>query len=159
VEPQFDKDKFIISLKKNYIRNDEGPREQLILESPIKMKSAYANLLKQEVRKLDEKYRENRSKRSIMEEIEINSIKMSANRIIETKSFLSELTHEPPFTMFARGTMCCLDYIFYLPSNISLERTLNIPDVMSILYDIGPLPNKIFPSDHISMAADFKINN
>jgi len=63
------------------------------------------------------------------------------------------LTFEPPFTFYA-DQVSTLDYIFY-EGNIEVIGTYDIPNLELILKNYNFFPNNDFPSDHLSMAADF----
>jgi mRNA deadenylase 3'-5' endonuclease subunit Ccr4 len=93
---------------------------------------------------------------SIFESVEINSIKTGFNGIEKTLEFVKKLTLEPPMSIYGKGTISTVDYIFYKGDMLVL-RTLNIPDINKIAKDIGPLPNDIFPSDHLCYVADFEL--
>jgi mRNA deadenylase 3'-5' endonuclease subunit Ccr4 len=81
---------------------------------------------------------------------------MGFSEIDKTLKFVKNLTLEPPFSFYGKGLMSLVDYIFY-NGNILPIRSLNIPDINKIAFDIGYLPNEHFPSDHISLCADFQI--
>ena len=64
-----------------------------------------------------------------------------------------------PFSYYSNDTVLSLDYIFYYSKNddIKVVRTLNCPDMFKLFFDIGYMPNEIYPSDHLSIAADLII--
>ena len=86
---------------------------------------------------------------------------MGVKEIKKTIEFSKNLTMDLPFTVYSSNTIMTLDYIFFSSSknDISVVRILSHPDIFKIVFDIGFMPNNIFPSDHFSIAADFIIEN
>jgi mRNA deadenylase 3'-5' endonuclease subunit Ccr4 len=68
--------------------------------------------------------------------------------------FAKYLTLEPPMTCYNKGMMSNLDYIFF-KGDIRVVRALDSPDVNMLTKDQGYMPNEFYPSDHISICADF----
>jgi mRNA deadenylase 3'-5' endonuclease subunit Ccr4 len=128
-----------------------------ILLNPLKMKSAYSQNLKNIIEILNGKCETEILLKLIsskdLENIDVYGIKITKDRLDSTLNFLKDLTHEPPLTFFAKNTMVNVDFIFY-EGNMHVLRTLNTPDVNTLL-DMKSLPNHIYPSDHISLTADF----
>ena len=93
---------------------------------------------------------------SSLNNCEVYGIKMGVADIDKTLDFVKNFTLEPPFSSYGKGFMSLVDYIFFNGSIVPI-RTLNIPDINKIAFDIGYLPNEYFPSDHISLCADFQI--
>ena len=133
----------------------------LILELPFKYESAYSNIAKSIFENLSEN--NNKLPFNILEnelnEVEINAIKMGKRDIEKTKSFIKNLTLENPVSSYSNDTVSSLDYIFYYSKENDMKpvRVLNVPDIYSLFFDIGYMPNDIFPSDHLSLAADIII--
>jgi hypothetical protein len=88
--------------------------------------------------------------------IEINGIEVSLSRIETTFWSVLPFTLEPSVTFFAKNLMTTVDYIFYRGS-LEVLRTMDNPDVYQML-DEKNLPNKIYPSDHLSISTDFIMN-
>lgn len=128
-----------------------------ILLNPIKLKSAYSQNLKNIIDIINDKCSVELLMKHIsskdLENIDVYGIKINKDRIDSTINFLKDLTHEPPLTFFAKNSMVNVDFIFY-EGNMHVLRTLNTPDVYSML-DMKSLPNHIYPSDHLSLTADF----
>jgi len=99
---------------------------------------------------------ENVTDLSILDRISVYGINIGIQEISKTLDFVKGLTLEPPMSLYGKGFMGLCDYIFY-SGTMTPVRTLNIPDINRIAFDIGYLPSEEFPSDHISMCADFKI--
>jgi mRNA deadenylase 3'-5' endonuclease subunit Ccr4 len=93
---------------------------------------------------------------STLDGTEIYGVKLGFADIEKTLNFTKYLTLEPPFSFYAKEMMALVDYIFY-DGSLTPIRTLNIPDVNKVAFDIGYLPNEQFPSDHISLCADFQL--
>lgn len=124
------------------------------------MKSAYSENLKNIIDIMSDKCSNDILKSLIskkdLNDIDVYGIKLNKGTIDTTLNFLKDLTLEPPITFFARNTMINVDFIFF-SGKMEVLRTLNTPDVYSIL-DMNALPNNIYPSDHISMTAEFICN-
>ena len=86
---------------------------------------------------------------------------MGINEINKTSTFIKKLTLDVPMTNYVNNTIGTSDFIFYYSESKNLEvvRILNIPNIFEIVFDIGFMPNQIFPSDHLSLCADFVITN
>ena len=129
----------------------------LILNLPFIFKSAYATMTKNVVDYFNGKY--NEIPFNLLENFnstEINGIKISKNEIEKTNDFVKTLTMENNISYYSNDTISSLDYIFYYSKNndIKVTRILNAPDIFKICFDIGYMPNEIFPSDHLSLATD-----
>jgi CCR4-NOT transcription complex subunit 6 len=61
---------------------------------------------------------------------------------------------EPSFTNYTGDYIGCLDYIWYTDEGLKLCGILQ-PYEQSQMY--SPLPNAHFPSDHISLVAEFEL--
>ena len=86
---------------------------------------------------------------------EVNGVKVSKNEIDKTNNFVKNLTLENITSYYSNDTCMSLDYIFFYGKNESkVARILNLPDIFKLFFDIGYMPNEIFPSDHLSIAAD-----
>lgn len=90
------------------------------------------------------------------EKLEMNGILMGLKDINKTINFTKNMTLEPPISCYNKNIISTVDYIFY-SGNMEVLRTLNIPDLNYIAQDLGPMPNELYPSDHLSLAADFLI--
>ena len=130
---------------------------ELILKIPLVFKSAYSVLAKNCLYYFKNEYKglpfnllEN------FDNIEVNGIKMGKENPEKTDSFVQGLTLENPFSCYCNDTVMSLDYIFYNSKNddIKVARILNCPEMFKLFFDIGYMPNEIFPSDHFSLAAD-----
>jgi hypothetical protein len=162
VDLSLNSDKHAIELtyKDNYIYQSG----KLIIENPIIFKSAYSENMRNIISFLKKgktsKYQDYPFDRITnyddYESTEVNSIKMGFSSIERTIDFVTKLTCEPPFGSYIKGTIFASDYIMY-EGDIKVVRTYNIPDLNIITQDIGPMPNEIFPSDHIPYIADFII--
>lgn len=134
----------------------------LILKLPFQMKSAYSqmcskviNYLSQPEGSLKNEIPFNMIKdNAILDNIGLNGIKMGFNEIEKTKEFTSNLTLDLPMSFYCKNTIGCFDFIFF-EGNLDVIRILNGPDSNKIVFNAGFLPNQEFPSDHISIAADF----
>ena len=62
-------------------------------------------------------------------------------------------------TNFKSYVIIIIDYIFYYAKSddAKVVRILNCPDMFKVFFDIGYMPNDIYPSDHLSIAADIII--
>jgi mRNA deadenylase 3'-5' endonuclease subunit Ccr4 len=148
-----------LKYKENY--NFESGELKII--SPIILKSAYSECFKNVLQFLKKGKNQDKElpfdKINNLDEydsIEINNIKMGFNNVDKTIDFVKNLTMEPPLTNYKENSVNTNDYIFY-HGNLKILRTYNIPDVNRVIVDIGPMPNEIFPSDHIPLIADFYI--
>lgn len=137
---------------------------ELILQSPIIFKSAYSENMKNMISFFEkgktiegQQYPYNLiTNIEDFNSIEINSIKMGFENIDKTIDFVSKLTMESPFTTIKSDSINACDFIMY-EGDIKVVKTYNVPDINIIAQDIGPMPNSVFPSDHISLIADFII--
>lgn len=86
--------------------------------------------------------------------MEVNSIKLGIDSIEKTIDFIKQYTLEPPMTTYSKGAISNVDFIFFR-GDLEVVRTLNTPDINIVTMDQGYMPNTIYPSDHISMCADF----
>lgn len=55
---------------------------------------------------------------------------------------------QTPFTNYVRGYAGLLDYIWYEPSRLKVDRTIPLPSLQEVQ---GYLPSERFPSDHLSV--------
>ena len=159
--PFISDNKIILKYKDNYIYKDND----LILKLPFSMESAYSKLAKKIFLYLSENKNDLPfniiNNKNIVNNIEVNGIKMGINEINKTSTFIKKLTLDVPMTNYVNNTIGTTDYIFYYSESKNLEvvRILNIPNIFEIVFDIGFMPNQIFPSDHLSLCADFVITN
>lgn len=148
-----------ISLEYNeqYIHKDIN----LILELPFIYESAYANMAKN----IFEYFCGNNKGlpfnifENELNDIEINGIKMGKKEIEKTKSFIKDLTLDNPVSSYCNDNVGSTDFIFYYSkeNDIKVVRVLNVPDLYELFFDIGYMPNEVYPSDHLSLAADIII--
>jgi len=136
---------------------------KLILSSPLIFKSAYSDILKNIINYLKRDNKESQQnlvfelfKDSDFNDLDVNGIKVTKDKLDQTINFCQNFTLEPPNTFFAKECMSSLDYIFY-EGKVEVVSTLNPPNVYKML-DLKYLPNKIYPSDHINLTADFILN-
>ena len=96
-----------------------------------------------------------------LDNIEVNGVKMGVKEIQKTIEFSKNLTMDLPFTTYTNYTMTTLDFIFFYgnKNDINVVRILSHPDIFKMVFDIGFMPNQIFPSDHFPIAADFIIES
>jgi len=81
---------------------------------------------------------------------------MGYKDIDKTMEFVKKQTLDLPFTIYGKEKkMQTLDYIFYNSEHMKTFRTLDAPDARKVARTIGYFPNHIFPSDHLSLCADF----
>jgi len=162
ISPSISDNKIILKYKEKYVYKDFD----LILKLPFSMESAYSKL----ARKIFSFLSENKNSelpfniidnKNIVNNIEVNGIKMGTNEIDKTSAFIKKLTLDLPMTNYVNNTIGTTDFIFYYSESKNLEvvRILNIPNIFEIVFDIGFMPNNIFPSDHLSLCADFVITN
>ena len=140
-----------------YVKDYKYQDFELILQLPFVFKSAYATMVQQVIDYFNDKYKE--IPFNLLENFEktdINGIKISKNEIGKTEDFVKQLTMENIFSYYSNDSILSLDYIFYYSKNndCKVARILNTPDLFKICFDIGYMPNEIFPSDHLSLAAD-----
>ncbi|XP_029649667.1 mucin-17 [Octopus sinensis] len=60
--------------------------------------------------------------------------------------------NEPALTTMTLHTRECLDYVFYSSTSLEAVGVLQVPGKQSVL-DCKFIPNRIFPSDHLSLKA------
>ena len=145
------------SIQLDYDNQYRYEDNNLILKLPLTFKSAYSTLAKNVVEYFNGKY--NEIPFNLLEnydKTEINGVKISKNEIEKTNDFVKSLTLENIVSYYSNDTILSLDYIFYYAKNndIKVARILNAPDIFKMCFDIGYMPNEIFPSDHLSIAAD-----
>ena len=161
VEPVLTESPSTITLTYNskYRARDYG----IILNLPITFKSAYSSICDSIIHYIDEQKEQKtlpfRLIKSVQEvdNIEVNGIKMGVAEIKKTLTFISGLTLDVPLTSYNNNTLMASDFIFFSGDNMKVVRILNIPDINKIVFDIGFMPNTEFPSDHLSLGADFVI--
>lgn len=156
VEPFFDIEQNKIVLK--YREDHKYITGNLLMRNTLKMKSAYSENLKKLINFL-EKGEEKIPFCDIEDydqfiSMELNAIKLGKKNIEKTVDFVKKFTLDLPVSVYNKGLLQCVDYIFY-QGNLEIMRTLNIPDINKIALDFGYMPNKYFPSDHLILAADF----
>ena len=153
------------------IRDDEAK----ILFNPMKMKSSYSenlrNLINLGLLVSNSKFiSENKEflnikhlefLKLIVESTEMNSMNIygwefSLSSIENIYTLSQNSTCEPSNTFFAKNLMTHVDYIFYSGS-LEVLNTLDTPEIYEML-QMKKLPNEHFPSDHISISAEFLIN-
>jgi len=61
---------------------------------------------------------------------------------------------EAPYTLFDGNGKKTLDYIWYTEGHFQVVSLLEIPDTIIAM---KPLPNKLYPSDHLALFAEFKV--
>ncbi|XP_026487733.2 2',5'-phosphodiesterase 12 [Vanessa tameamea] len=61
----------------------------------------------------------------------------------------------PQYTNYTEGFADCLDYIFYEKNNLKVEQVIPFPSIEELKTHTA-LPSIVFPSDHISIIADFQ---
>jgi len=86
--------------------------------------------------------------------IDIYGIKMSKSNIDGTSKFTQNLCLEPSFSFYGRESMAKVDYIFY-NGDVEVIRSLDNPEIYSLMNSYDSLPNSEFPSDHILLSSDF----
>lgn len=64
----------------------------------------------------------------------------------------------PKYTNFTVGFAACLDYIFYQTNNLQMLQAVPLPSEEE-LRSLTAIPSIVFPSDHLSLVADFEWNN
>ena len=132
----------------------------LILKIPFSFKSAYAMMARKSLDYFNSKYNGLPFNHiEDLNEMEINGLKIGKKEIEKTNSFTKGLTLENPFSYYSNDSVMSLDYIFYYSKSddAKVVRILNGPDMFKVFFDIGYMPNEIFPSDHFSLAADIII--
>ena len=132
----------------------------LILKIPFIFKSAYAMMARNSLDYFNNNYKG--LPFNLIEdlnEMEINGLKIGTKEIEKTNNFTKGLTLENPFSYYSNDSVMSLDYIFYYSKSNDAKavRILNCPDMFKVFFDIGYMPNEIFPSDHFSLAADIII--
>ena len=130
---------------------------ELIMKLPFAFKSAYATMTKNCLDYFNNKY--NKLPFNLLEKfdnVEVNGLKIGKKEIEKTNSFIKGLTLENPFSYYSNDTVMSLDYIFYYSKSddVIVARILNCPDMFKLFFDIGYMPNEIYPSDHFSIVAD-----
>ena len=144
----------------DYDKNYKYQDFELILKIPFVFKSAYASMAKNCLEYFNNRYNgipfncmENMEN---FDEIKINDLIIGKKEIEKTNNFVKNSTMENPFSYYSNDTVMSLDYIFYYSKNddIKVVKILNIPDMHKLFFDVGYMPNEIYPSDHLSLAAD-----
>ena len=62
----------------------------------------------------------------------------------------------PPHTTYLSSWKENIDYIFYNPESMVVEKLLDMPEKKLLDEAVG-IPNRHFPSDHLRIASDFKV--
>lgn len=137
----------------------------MILNAPITFISAYSENLKKMLDFIKNVNNESYLKcapydqlkdYNVLDNTEVYGIKMGYENIEKTLEFTRKFTLEPPMSFYAKGMMATVDFIF-LNGKMTTLRTLNIPDINKVAFDVGYMPNEIYPSDHLSYCADIKL--
>ncbi|CAH0404752.1 unnamed protein product [Chilo suppressalis] len=76
---------------------------------------------------------------------------------LEQGTLLESACGTPQFTNFTEGFADCLDYIFYDKSSLQVEQVVPMPSLEELQANTA-LPSVVFPSDHIALVADLKMN-
>lgn len=161
VEPILTESPSTISLEYNskYIAKDYD----IVIKLPITFKSAYSTICNNIIHYIDEQKEQKKLPFRLiknvqeLDNIEINGIKMGIAEIKKTLTFINGLTLDVPLTSYNNNTLMASDFIFFNGDDMKVVRILNIPDINKIVFDIGFIPNQEFPSDHLSLGADFVI--
>ncbi|XP_031627621.1 2',5'-phosphodiesterase 12 [Contarinia nasturtii] len=66
--------------------------------------------------------------------------------------------NNPKYTNFTVGFAACLDYIFYQTNNLTMLQAVPLPSDEE-LTSLTAIPSILFPSDHVSLVADFDFIN
>ena len=80
---------------------------------------------------------------SIVEAAQVSGIPLSIPFQLRSADEL-----QSPFTNYVRGYCGLLDYIWYEPSRLKVERAIPLPGLEEVQ---GYLPSERFPSDHLSV--------
>ena len=153
IKPVINEHNISLEYNNNYKYNDID----LIMKIPFAFKSAYATMAKNYLNFYNSKYKEipfNLIQN--MDDVEINGLKMGRKELEKTNKFVRDLTLENPFSYYSNDTVMSLDYIFYYAksNDVKVAKILQGPDMFKLFFDIGYMPNEIYPSDHLSLAAD-----
>jgi mRNA deadenylase 3'-5' endonuclease subunit Ccr4 len=153
INPVISNHSITLEYKDKYIHQDVD----LILKLPFVFKSVYATIAKNALDYFNDKYKD--IPFNLLEDFsqtEINGIKISKKELEKTNDFTKSLTMENVVSYYSNDTISSLDYIFYYSKNneCKVARILKAPDLFKLCFDIGYMPNEIFPSDHLSIAAD-----
>lgn len=156
-------------VKLDYKNNFRYKESELVLNIPFKLSSAYSVVPTNILKYLEHPEKENKKipfslidNKNVFDGVEINCIKIFVNELNKTLDYAKKLTKDVSYTSYSSFTITATDYIFYYGNDINCIRILNLPDVFEITFDVGFLPTNEFPSDHLSLAADFvigEINN
>jgi endonuclease/exonuclease/phosphatase family metal-dependent hydrolase len=76
------------------------------------------------------------------------------------KSSYSYYPHykEAPYTLLRGTNPITLDYIWYHSSRLRVEKLLEVPSFIKVMRQ-GRFPNEYWPSDHVSIAAEFSVTD
>ena len=153
IKPIINEHNISLEYNNNYKYNEFD----LIMKIPFVFKSAYSTMAKNYLAYYNGKYKEIPFNLiDNMDEIEINGLKVGRKELEKTNKFVRDLTLENPFSYYSNDTVMSLDYIFYYSksNDVKVVKILQCPDTFKLFFDIGYMPNEIYPSDHISLAAD-----
>ena len=156
-------------VKLDYKNGFRFKESDITLNIPLKLFSAYSVVPTNILKYLEHPEKENKKipfslieNKNVFDGFEINCIKIFVNELNKTLDYAKKLTKDVSYTSYSSFTITATDYIFYYGNDINCIRILNLPDVFEITFDVGFLPTNEFPSDHLSLAADFvigEINN
>ncbi|CAG9784488.1 unnamed protein product [Diatraea saccharalis] len=76
---------------------------------------------------------------------------------LQQETILESACGTPQYTNFTAGFADCLDYIFYDKSTLQVEQVVPLPSVEELQANTA-LPSIVFPSDHVALVADLKMN-
>lgn len=69
--------------------------------------------------------------------------------------FLSAYAELPKFTNYTVGFAACLDYIFYLQTNLRVVQAIPVPTEKELQSHVA-IPSVVHPSDHVALVADLE---
>lgn len=88
--------------------------------------------------------------------ISISDAEEAVTKVLLQQPFnIRSAYNNPKYTNFTVGFAACLDYIFYQTDNLQLDQAVPLPSEEELKALIA-IPSLYFPSDHISLVADFQ---
>lgn len=75
------------------------------------------------------------------------------------KSSYAEISGEPSFTNYTGDFVGVLDYVWFSPQTLRVERILDTIDEAVVMNQNGALPNPYMCSDHLPLLADMSLVN